>query len=257
MTRVTLRYASVYAAIKKQIENMDYKIGDFLPPEPELQKQFGVSRVTVRKAVELLARQGFVNIQQGRGTSVLDFKTTQKLQFVTSFSETLQERGFIVDHRLLSIDTENPSDRIAGYLGITRNDPVVRIERIAYANKMPIALMTNYLVAALVPGIEKKADRIKSLYRFLEEEYTIFVDSATDCISADVTSEKEVDLLGILPGVPLLTARRVSCRNSIPVELVFLRIVADKYEFYVYTKDRPLRSSGGFLGVAPDGIRGN
>jgi GntR family transcriptional regulator len=248
MTRLTLRYVSVYNSLKKQIENVDFKIGDFLPPEPELQKQFGVSRVTVRKAVELLARQGFVNIQQGRGTSVLDFKTTQKLQFVTSFSETLLERGFVVDHRLISINSENPSVRIADFLGIRSDDKVVRIERIAYANKMPIALMTNYVVENFVPGIEKKAEKIKSLYRFLEEEYAIIIDSATDCISADVTSEKEVELLGMLPGAPLLTVRRVGCRNAIPIDLAYLRIVADRYEYSVYTKDRPLRSSSNFMG---------
>ncbi len=242
MTRVTLRYVLVYSSIRKQIENLEYAIGDLLPPEPELQKQFGVSRVTVRKAIELLARQGFVHIQQGRGTSVLDYKATQNLQFVTSFSETLQERGYVVDHRLISIRTEHPNSNVAANLGITKDDSIVRIERVAYADKMPIAIMTNFLVADYVPGIEKKAGMIKSLYHFLEDEYSIFIDSAKDFISADVTSEKDVELTGMLAGAPLVTVRRVSYRNAKPIELAYLRIVANRYEYSVYTKDRPPRS---------------
>jgi GntR family transcriptional regulator len=241
MTRGTLRYVLVYSSIKAQIENTDFKIGDFLPPEPELQKQFGVSRVTVRKAVELLARQGFVHIQQGRGTIVLNFKATQNLQNVTSFSETLLERGFVVDHELLSIKTENATGKIAAYLGITKEEPVVRIERIAFANKKPMALMTNYLVARYVPGIERKADRIKSLYRFLEQEYVIVIDAARDFISADIASEMEANQLEILPGASLVTVKRVSYRNAEPIELAFLRIIADRYEISVFTKERPPR----------------
>src|SRR5512137_610788 len=98
------RYLWVYDSLKNQIETEDYKVGDFLPPEPELQKTFRVSRTTVRKAVEMLAQQGFVYIRQGKGTQVLDFKATQKLGNVTSFSETLREKGFTVTHADVRVD---------------------------------------------------------------------------------------------------------------------------------------------------------
>ena len=94
--RTTPRYQWVYNSLKNRIEMEDFKVGDFLPPEPELQRMFNVSRTTVRKAVEMLAQYGFVYIRQGRGTQILDFKATQKLGFVTSFSETLREQGFTV-----------------------------------------------------------------------------------------------------------------------------------------------------------------
>ena len=90
------RYLWVYNSLKSQIEAEDFKVGDYLPPEPELQQTFQVSRTTVRKAVEMLSQQGFVFIRQGRGTEIIDFKATQKLGFVTSFSETLREKGFTV-----------------------------------------------------------------------------------------------------------------------------------------------------------------
>jgi GntR family transcriptional regulator len=60
------RYLRVYGSLKAQME-----VGDFLPAEPELRKLFNVSRTTVRRAMELLAQEGFVSIQQGKGTEVL------------------------------------------------------------------------------------------------------------------------------------------------------------------------------------------
>ena len=98
------RYMWVHNSLKNQIETEDFKVGDFLPPEPELQKTFHVSRTTVRKAVEMLAQQGFVYIRQGKGTQVMDFKATQKLGFVTSFSETLREKGATVTQADVRID---------------------------------------------------------------------------------------------------------------------------------------------------------
>ncbi len=78
MERAISRYLWVHNSLKAQIEAEDFKVGDFLPPEPELQRTFQVSRTTVRKAVEMLAQQGFVYIRQGKGTQILDFKATQK-----------------------------------------------------------------------------------------------------------------------------------------------------------------------------------
>ena len=118
------RYLWVYNSLKNQIEVEDFKVGDFLPPEPELQKTFHVSRTTVRKAVEMLAQQGFVYIRQGKGTQVIDFKATQKLGFVTSFSETLREKGATVTQEQIRVDLVPAPRRIAaGPPGRARRAP--------------------------------------------------------------------------------------------------------------------------------------
>ena len=75
-----------------------------MPTEPDLLKMFTVSRTTVRKAMELLEQGGFVKIQQGRGTDVLDYKATQKLNVVSSFTETLELKGYKVQSKSMHID---------------------------------------------------------------------------------------------------------------------------------------------------------
>lgn len=239
MERIIPRYLWVHNSLKNQIEIGEYKVGDNLPPEPELQKAFRVSRTTVRKAVEMLAQDGFVYIRQGRGTEILDFKATQKLQYVTSFSETLREKGFSVSQADVRVDITPAPRHIADELKREGGAPLVKIERVTLANGAPIALMTNYLVPELAPGIEKKISGMDSLYSFLESEYHIVIEAATDYISARQSTTEEARCLQIPRGAPLLVVRRITHSGGRPVEVAILLIIADRYEYCVHTRDRP------------------
>lgn len=238
------RYLWVYNSLKNQIEVEDFKVGDFLPPEPELQKSFRVSRTTVRKAVEMLTQQGFVYIRQGKGTQVMDFKATQKLGFVTSFSETLREKGAAVSQEHLRVETVPAPRRIAQDLQIEPDERVVRIDRVTHANGTPIALMTNFLLPSIVPGIEKRIWGMSSLYSFLESEYNVVIEAATDFISARDATPVEAEKLQIPEHSPLLVVRRITHGGGRPVEVAVLLVVADKYEYCVHTKERPPMSAG-------------
>ena len=107
----TPAYVRVYNTLRGRILDGDYALGELLPPEPELEKQFLVSRTTVRKAVELLSREGLVEAKQGRGTRVLDYHTTQNINVVSSLSETLERKGCKVYCKNMYIDTVPASSR--------------------------------------------------------------------------------------------------------------------------------------------------
>jgi GntR family transcriptional regulator len=243
MERTIPRYLWVYNSLKAEIEAEDVKVGDYLAPEPELQKRFQVSRTTVRKAVEMLGQQGFVYIRQGKGTQVLDFKATQKLGFVTSFSETLREKGFTVTQADITMDYVPAPRRIAADLKVEPGTRVVKIERTTMANAAPIALMTNYLPPELVPDIEKRIAGMRSLYSFLESEYNLMLDAATDFITARRASPEEAAKLQVPEGSPLLMVRRITYSGGRPIEAALLLIVADKYEYCVPLKERPPRTA--------------
>ncbi len=235
------RYLRVYGSLKNQMETGDYKVGDFLPAEPELQKLFNVSRTTVRKAVELLAQEGFLSIRQGRGTEVLDFKATQKLQYVTSFSETLREKGFAVRSRDVTLDFVAAPRSVAADLKIGADTRLVRIKRVTLANGKPIAIMLNYLLPELVPGIEKRIASMKSLYAFLEAEYNVRIEAGTDFISAKVATTEESKKLAVPPNSPLLVVKRITYSLGRPIEVSIVQVVADRYEYCVQSKHRPPR----------------
>ncbi len=232
-------YYKVYNALRNKIEAGEFSKGDLLPTELELENLFKVSRITIRKAIEMLSNEGFVATRQGKGTEVLDPKTTQKLNSVTSFSETLLEKGYNVSSKNVQIELIKPPGRVASELKIDLDTEVVRVYRIRLANDKPIAIMINYLRAEMVPGIESKINMADSLYRFLETEYNIVFDSAVENIGARAAGTTEAEMLQIPEGAPLITSRRVTSADGKPIEVVVSSIVADKYEYKVFLKGRP------------------
>jgi len=235
------QYLRVYELLRRRIEDHEYAVGAFLPPEPELGAQLHVSRTTVRKAVELLIDEGLVVVRRGRGTEILDARAHQRLNRVTSFSETLREQGFEVTYRHVRVKTLKAAAALASDLAIPEGAPLVAIHRMALANGKPIALMDNYLLPELAPGIEARAARIQSLYALLEAEYNLVIEAATDHISARGATRDESAKLGVADGCPLLIVRRITHARGRPVERADLRIVASRYEYSVRTSKRPSR----------------
>lgn len=239
----TPEYVRVYNSIRSRILEGDYVIGELLPSEPELEKQYNVSRTTVRRAVEMLSREGFVEAKQGRGTKVLDFNTTQNINEVSSLSETLARRGYAVYSRNFHIDQIEASPRLARELELEPGEPVVRIQRIQMADDIPIAIFRNYLIPAFVPNIESYAGKITSLYNFLEDHYHLRIDAAKDLISARSASFEEAEMLRVPIHTALIYLVRICYSGGRIIGADHCRIIGSKYEFEVYMSGRSQRSS--------------
>ncbi len=238
-------YWRVYEIIRRRIETREYAVGSFLPPEAELCALLSVSRTTVRKAVALLVDDGFLMVRRGRGTEILDFRAVQKLQWITSFSETLRERGLAVAYRELKLRRVEASASLAADLRVPAGSPLVLVHRLVLADGRPIALVDNHLVPDVVPELEAKVQRIQtqSLYAFLEAEYGLTLDAATDIITARAAAPEEAARLRIATGSPLLLVRRITYADDRPIERADLLIVASRYEYSVHTFRRPRAAS--------------
>ena len=97
-------YRQLYTSLKKEIKEGRYKPGTFLPTESEMEAEYGVSRTTVRRAISLLTNEGYLSVTQGRGTEVQDISTSQRLNKITSFTETLRQRGYRVTTQGLALE---------------------------------------------------------------------------------------------------------------------------------------------------------
>ena len=146
-----------------------------------------------------------------------------------------------VTQQILAVETVSPPSPIAEMLSVSESVDTVKLSRLTLANEVPIAIMTNYLFPEMVPGIEQKVQKMKSLYQLLETEYNIFIDAATDYISAANADQNEATLLKIKKGAPLLIVRRTSYRGGDPIEFAELHIIAKRYEYSVHTKGRPYK----------------
>jgi len=226
-------YIVVYDTIKKWIISGKYKSGDLLPPEPELIRQFDVSRTTVRKAIEMLAHESFLVTRQGIGTIVLDYQTTQSLNSVTSFTTTLRNKGYDVRIKAAYAEITTADSKVAQCLGIPRDSQVVMIYRVPCASGTPAAIIRNYIPYSYVNGIESRVGEIESLYAFLKNEYDLTVETTRDrifCRSADI---EEAYMLDIPPKSPLLCIDRVCMQNYKPISYDTLLIRGDMYKFEI------------------------
>ena len=121
-------------------------------------------------------------MRQGCGTMVMDIRTTQNYNQVTSVTESLRKRGYDVTTGSMMIDVIPASRDIAADLFIPEGTPVARIQRLQLADGRPVTLMENYIEYAKVPGIEQHSGHFVALYQFLEETYGLIIDATRDRI---------------------------------------------------------------------------
>jgi GntR family transcriptional regulator len=205
---------------------------DRLPTERELAEQFGVTRMTVRRALDRLELEERVYRVQGAGTFVAEPPIT-KTVLLTSFSEDMRSRGLIPASRILVAESVPAGARIGGHLGISPSDPVVHLERIRLADGLPMCLENVHLPAALVPGLleEGLGD---SLYELLEGHYRIHIQEAEQSIQSTVVDLREAELLGVPPFSPALLVERTSYdQRGRRVERAKSIYRADRYSFRI------------------------
>lgn len=215
-----------------------YKPGDLLPCEADLENIYSVSRTTIRKAISILTSEGYLDVKQGRGTIVLDTSTTQRLNSIISITETLIKRGHKVTTGGTSIEIVDARPAVASALDVPVGTEVYLVQRVQYADGVPIAIIKNYLKTNELPGLQAKAGSLVGLYNLLEKDYNIILTNATEYISAISADFTESQILRIPLNSPLLLVRRISCTEQGPIEYASIKIVADKYEYSVYLEGR-------------------
>jgi GntR family transcriptional regulator len=231
-------YQDIYLNLKKLITAGEYTAGDFLPTEDKLEDIYSVSRTTIRKAIEKLSAEGYIEVKQGRGTRILDYQYTQNLNQVTSVSETLRQKGYEVTLKDIYIDKVAASKHTAEILGVPEKAELYRIQRVLSADNVPTAILLNYLQVELVPGMDEKTNKIIRLYKFLEAEYDIFIDSSKDTISAKNADFVESQMLGIKAGSALLEIHRVTYQAGKPITYDISTMRADRYQFEINPSGR-------------------
>lgn len=202
-------YQQIQKILKDRILHGVYPLGSIIPSEPQLEKEFGVSKMTVRGAVQELAQEGYVQKKSGVGTIVMRNTAYQKLSKGKRFTELLVEAGHKLEKKLLA------SQRLANEAGseeYSRYGPYCqRIERLYILDGQPYIHLVHFLTAAALPGggaAEMGAD-IQSLYDSLEEN-DIVLENFRDRFFVEPAPPEVCLLLKLPPGTPVLKRLRNS-----------------------------------------------
>ena len=180
-----------------------------------------------------------VKTKQGYGTEVLNIFTVQKLNQITSITETLRQKGYTVKTKSMYIEKITAPESIMSIMEMHTPAPVYKVQRVQTADGVPIALMTNYVKCSYTPGLEHYIDGFTSFYSFLEKKYKIIFSNAVQYLSAVSANFTESQILEKPVGSPLLCSRRICYSGQDPFLYGITKLASDKYEYCVSLQNRP------------------
>ncbi len=220
-------YRRLGAALGQALTGIGAASGQGLPSERRLSEELGISRVTVRRALDELARDGRLRRSQGAQTRVAD-RVQKALSKVTGFSEELRARGSQPGHRWISRQTVLPSPQEAMALGLSTSDKVVRLVRIRTADGRPLAIERAAIPQSILPGGEMVEASLYATLRGLNAEPVW----GAQRIRAGLMSKIEAELLESETGAALLIIeRRCYLADGRPVEFTETRYNGALYDF--------------------------
>ncbi len=251
--------ASTSQRITKQSQTRDRVIdliesigvGDAIPSERQLSAELGVSRLTLRAALDDLVRAGLLVRRRGSGTFVSEPKIAQELT-MTSFSEEMRRRGMRPGARTLSLTTTTAGAYLGRCLHVSPSEPIVVAKRLRLADQETMAIETLHVRESLVPGLTPKDLEDMSFYELLSQRYGIEIVGGVQSIEPTVTNDEESAALGVpLHSPAFLFERTTRSQTGEIVEFVRSIYRGDRYRLVTELNREP--AAGTPVLVARDG----
>lgn len=220
-------------ALNSEIRAGRWQPGQMIASERELMKLTGVSRATVRQAINALIQQGVLTSVQGRGTFVAQPRYEQEIRTVYSFSEQMRAQGVQLEDRVLQCVVYPAPPELAALLGIRPKERLIHLQRIRSVRATPFMLSSSYLPYALCPALASEP-LAGSLYQMLTEKYDLPPLRSRDTLEAHSADAATAYHLQVMPGTPLIYVERVAyTRNDLPLHVGRNHIRGDMCRFRI------------------------
>lgn len=206
--------------------------GSRIPSERDLATQWGVARMTARKAIETLSVEGWLDRRHGSGTYVAQMPYAKTLG-LSSFTADMERRGLTPSSKVLEFDRVPADSATAARLDIAESDEVCRFTRLRLANDEPIAVETTWIPAQFVPGLGE-GDLAGSLFETLRHKFGIILGQASSTIDPALADEATASELGIDGKEPCLRIQMEYTdhrRRSVMAATCLYR--GDRYQIHV------------------------
>lgn len=204
----TPMYFQIQDQLLKMISSGKLRPGDLLPSEEELSREYGVSRMTSRQALQGLKSHGYASRHKGRGTFVTEPKVEKDIAHLAGFTAEMRALGLKATSRVLASETIPATIEIAAQLAGKVGMPTYRLRRLRFANELPVAIEEICLSLERYPGIDKLDFSRLSLYATLRERYGIRLSLADEILEARAATRHEAELLDVTPRSSLLVISR-------------------------------------------------
>lgn len=225
-------YYQLAELIRERIASGEFQPGDRLASARLISEEAGISRMTVRQALDYLERQGHIVVRRGAGTFVATPKLTYHAVNLLGFTQEMIEQGRQPSSRVLEQAAVTPPPQIAARLGIRPDRPVVKIARLRLSQGVPVLLETVYLPHEICPGLEHQDLSEISLYGLLQERYRLRPRRSSQTLEATIANEHESGLFDVSVGTPMILVEGVTHgAGDLPIEYFKAVFRGDRFQF--------------------------
>lgn len=231
-------YAQLQRELLERIRR-DYRPGQLFPTQKELARQFGTSLITVKRALDEIARRGLLRSTRGRGTVVLRPPVEDDRRGVASWTDTMTGLGRQPRTAWTRISVRVPAPDVARLLGLRTRQRTVLLERLRTLDGEPLCLMRNELPLALVPDLARTGLPEESLYAWLRKKYGWVPFRADEEVEARRPTPDEARALGRRAPIVLVVRRHTFLEDGRALEVADMVAPADRYRYRVEIRRTP------------------
>ncbi|MGG0719612.1 GntR family transcriptional regulator [Robertmurraya massiliosenegalensis] len=227
------KYETISSVMRKRIRHQFYPIDQPIPDEITLAKEFQCSRMTMKRALDILVKEGLLYRKRGHGTFIIQSAISQNVVNVGSNENLGLSRllkGKKVTSQVIKFDVQFPSQEVAEHLAIDLKTPVYFLIRLRLVDDEPYVMEKTYMPTTLIPGITDET-LFGSIYEYIRETLGLTIAGSHRKIRACKSEELDHQYLACLPYDPILEVEHVGfLNNGVPFEYSFSRHRYDKFE---------------------------
>ncbi len=223
-------YQQLYQQLRDKIENGALEVGAKLPSMRELAADYGISRLTARKAIEMLVNDGYVYVHHGKGAFVIHSRMLQGPVAVLTPPDIAPEQAEMPSSRVVSVETVEADALLAERLRILPGDKVVRLEHAECVAGIPVVLAVSWLPYELCADVVNSEGPCESLPAVLEKSLGIPLRQTEETVRAALATPRELAVLELpAPSALLLVHRTTYTAQGRVVEYARVAYRADHY----------------------------
>ncbi len=222
-------WSQLYDILEERILNGFYSVGSNLPTEMNLMDEFGVSRITVRQAMDKLIAAGLIARKRGKGTVVLEKRDKVETSFISSFNG-IHEKHNDTDRRILFLGYTLPPIEVAYYFDISQNRKLLKLKRGIYVDDQLVSIQETYLNPEM--PLTDKMNFSGSLYQLLES-HGYKITRVKENITAAMITAQEKKEFDITKNEVVMTRIRRGFSKNFSAEFTYSRYLAKGYELII------------------------